>query len=98
MDYNMSVRTRLFEASTGRRMETPQPQIPLIYRSERCGGVARFDGKNKQYVFDLEGPLAWMLEDGDLGARFDFELWNEHDPSRPDSRISAVVLEDKKRR
>ena len=96
MDYNMSVKTKLFEASTGRRMEAPQTQIPLIYRAAKCGSMARFDGKN--YTFDLDGPLAWMLEDGDLAARFDFELWDEHDPQRPDARISAIILEDKKLR
>jgi hypothetical protein len=81
------------ELSAGRRLDLPSTRVPLFYGPDPVGKAAVYDGE--RYRFELEGEMAEMMDANRIRPRFDYDIWDERDRSRPNSRIVAIVLEDR---
>lgn len=98
MEYHISI-VETAESAARRRLGKPLPEIPMVYRAMRFNEPARFQAPHfgsARYVFNLESHFAERLENNEITAKFAYDTWHEIDPTLPNCRIVAIVLEDRR--
>jgi hypothetical protein len=82
------------ELASGRRLDDPLFQIPLVYRARQLAVPAWYE--KSRYMFELDRDMAEMMETSVITGKFAYDIWHEPDRSRPNCRIVAIVFEDRR--